>query len=126
MPAKLSLRAWSDYSWPMDRSTAEWFEFLARALLWSALVVLILSIVGTIQIATSDNALPFFEQVQRESRGLAAIGTLAAGVTAAGVLSGLGAILRVLLTLDTSRHTEYDALTVTERPRRETRVGPGS
>ena len=94
----------------MDRSTAEWFEFLSRSLLWAGLVVLLLAIVGTIQIATSDSALPFFEQVQRESRGLAAIGTLAAGVTSAGILAGLGAILRLLLTLDTARLTEYEAL----------------
>jgi len=101
----------------MDRSTAEWFEFLSRSLLWGGLVVLLLAIVGTIQIATSDSALPFFEQVQRESRGLAAIGTLTVGVTAAGILAGLGAILRLLLTLDTERLTEYEALRATERPR---------
>jgi hypothetical protein len=108
----------------MDRSTAEWFEFLARSLLWAALAVLVLSVVGAVQVATSESAIPFFEQaVERESRAIAAIGTLAAGITAAGVLAGLGAILRLLLTLDPSRLTEYEALRGAERPRDEARVG---
>lgn len=81
----------------MDRRTVEWFEFLSRALLWAGVLVLALSVIGALQVATSDSAVPFFEQVQRESRALAAIGILAAGVTAAGVLTGLGAVLRLLL-----------------------------
>jgi hypothetical protein len=81
----------------MDERTLEWFEILARGLLWGAVLVLALSIVGAISIATTDSALPFFEEFERESRGAAAIGALAAGITGAGVLAGLGAILRLLI-----------------------------
>jgi hypothetical protein len=35
--------------------------------------------------------------VQRENRGTFALGALAGGVTAAGILAGLGAIIRLLV-----------------------------
>ena len=102
----------------MDERTAEWFEYLARALLLAALVVFVLSVVASLQIATSDSAIPFFQEtVERESRAIAAIASLGAGVTAAGVLAGLGAILRVLLTLEAPRVAEYEALRSAGRPR---------
>jgi hypothetical protein len=81
----------------MQRSTLEWFELLSRALVWAAGMVLLLSLLGAIAIATSDNSLPAFEDLQRESRGIAAVGALGGGVAAAGVLSGLGAILRLMI-----------------------------
>jgi hypothetical protein len=81
----------------VDRRTVEWLELLARALIWGAGLVLVLSVIGAIQVATSENQVPFFEELQRESRGIAAIGALGAGITSAGILAGLGAILRVLL-----------------------------
>jgi hypothetical protein len=102
----------------MDERMAEWFEYLSRALLIGALVVLVLSVVASLQIATSDSAIPFFQEtVERESRAIAAIASLGGGVTAAGVLAGLGAILRVLLSLDAPRVAEYEALRRAERPR---------
>jgi hypothetical protein len=102
----------------MDERTAEWFEYLSRALLLAALVVLVLAVVASLQIATSDSAIPFFQEtVERESRAIAAIASLGAGVTAAGVLAGLGAILRVLLTLEAPRVAEYEALRSAGRPR---------
>ena len=81
----------------MERSTLEWYDLLARTLIWAAAVVLALSVMGAIAIATSDSSLPFAEDLQRQGRGIAAIGALGGGVAAAGVLSGLGAILRLLL-----------------------------
>jgi hypothetical protein len=81
----------------VDERTVEWLRLLANALVWAAGVVLVLSVVGAIQIATSENEIPIFTQIQEESRGIAAVGALGAGITAAGVLAGLGAILRLLL-----------------------------
>lgn len=81
----------------MDRRTVEWFLILARALLWAAAVVLVLSVIGAIQIAFSESAVPFFEEAERQSRGIAAVGAIGGGIAAAGVLAGLGAILWLLL-----------------------------
>jgi hypothetical protein len=81
------------------------FDLLARALIWAAALVLALSVICAIAISTSDNSLPFLEDLQRESRGIAAIATFAAGIAAAGVLSGLGAILHLLL-LDRAEQRE--------------------
>ena len=81
----------------MEQRTLEWFELLARALIWAAGVVLVLSIIGAISIAGSDSSLPFFEDLQRQGRAVGAVGAVGGGVAAAGVLSGLGAILRLML-----------------------------
>lgn len=81
----------------MSRSTLEWYEQLARGLAWAAGVVLVLAVVGAIIIAGSDDALPLFENVERQGRGVAALASLGGGVTAAGLLAGLGAILRLLV-----------------------------
>ncbi len=82
----------------MNRTTLEGYEQLARVLVWAAGVVLVLGIVGAIIIAGSDDALPLFEDVERQGRGVAALASLAWGVAAGGVLAGLGAILRLLVT----------------------------
>ena len=81
----------------MPRSTLEWYEQLARGLVWAAFVVLLLSVVGAILIAGSDSALPGFENVERQGRGIAAIASLGVGLAAAGLLAGIGAILRILV-----------------------------
>ena len=81
----------------MDARTTEWLLVLSRALVWAAGAVLVLAIIGAIQIATSDTGLGFNPDFEEQSRGVVALGALAAGITAAGVLAGLGSILRVLL-----------------------------
>lgn len=81
----------------MSRSTLEWYEQIARGLIWAAGVVLALAVLGAILIAGSDEALPLFEDVERQGRGVAALASLAWGVTAAGILLGLGAILRLMV-----------------------------
>jgi hypothetical protein len=81
----------------MDQRTEEWIRLLARSLLWAAGVVLLLSVIGAIQIATAENEIPIFTELQEESRTVATVGALGAGITAAGLLAGLGAILRILL-----------------------------
>ena len=73
---------------------------LARGLFVAAVVVLVLSIIGAIQVATSDSDVLFFEDVQRENRGTFAIASLGAGVFGAGVLAGLGAIIMLMLDRD--------------------------
>jgi hypothetical protein len=81
----------------VDERTLEWLRLLTRALAWGAGAVLILSVIGAIQIATTESEIPFFTQVERQSRGIAAVGALGGGITAAGILASLGAILRLLL-----------------------------
>ena len=62
----------------MNRTTLEGYEQLGRALVWAAGVVLVLGIVGAIIIAGSDDALPLFEDVERQGRGVAALASAAA------------------------------------------------
>ena len=81
----------------MQRRTLEWLETLAKALFGAAFVVLVLSLMGAAAIAGSDTALPLLEDVQREGRTIAALGALGGGIAAAGVLSGLGAIVALLV-----------------------------
>lgn len=81
----------------MDERTLEWLQLLARALIWGAVLVLALSVIGAIQIATSESGTGVFTDFEQQSRGIAAVGALGAGVSVAGILAGLGAILLVLL-----------------------------
>jgi hypothetical protein len=85
----------------VNERTAEWLQVLARALVWGGGAVLILSIIGAIQIATTDSGLGLSPDFEEQSRGVVALGALGGGITAAGVLAGLGAILRVMLERDT-------------------------
>jgi hypothetical protein len=75
----------------------EQLRILARVLFGAAVAVLVLSVVGAIQIGTSESDVVFFGDVQDENRGVMTVGALGAGVFAAGVLAALGAILAVLL-----------------------------
>ena len=75
----------------------ESLELLARALMAGAVAVLILGVLGAVLVAGSESSVPGLDQVQRENRGALAVAALASGIVAAGVLSGLGAILSVLL-----------------------------
>lgn len=81
----------------VPRSALDAYELLSRVLLWAAALVLGLAVVGGVAVAASDSSVPFLQDVERESRGIATLGILASGVAAAGVLSGLGAILHLLV-----------------------------
>lgn len=81
----------------MQPRTLEWLDVLSRALFWGAAAVLVLSLVGAAGIVGSDSALPGFEDVQREGRTVAALAAFGGGIAAAGVLSGLGGILALMV-----------------------------
>ena len=81
----------------MNRGALEWYELLARSLIWAAGIVLLLAVIGAIVAAGSDNAAPLLEDIEQQGRGFAALASLGGGLTAAGLLAGLGAILRVLV-----------------------------
>jgi hypothetical protein len=75
----------------------ELLRLLARLLFAAAATVLAFSVVGAIMIASTDNAVPGLETLQRQSRGIGALAALGGGVLGSGVLAGLAGILTVLL-----------------------------
>jgi hypothetical protein len=79
----------------MDARTLAWFDTLARLMLWGAATVLALAIVGAIAIASSESSIPGLDEITRENRGVVAVFAVGAGLTAAGLLAGLGALLRL-------------------------------
>ena len=80
----------------MDERTLDWLDTLGRALMWAAVAVLGLAVIGAVAIITSDSAVGFLdEDVQRQGRGILAIGAFGGGLAAAGVLAGLGALIRL-------------------------------
>jgi hypothetical protein len=81
----------------VDDRTIDAFDLLGRVLMAAAIGVLILGILGAILIAGSESSVPGLDEVQRENRGALSVGALAGGIVAAGVLAGLGAILRMLV-----------------------------
>ena len=89
----------------MDERTLALFRFLARALLWAAAAVLVLSVIGAIAIASSQSQLGLFADVERQGRAIGAIAALAGGITGAGILSALGAILQLQLARVSARDT---------------------
>ena len=81
----------------MNRGTLEWYEQLARGLIWVAGIVMLLSVIGAITVASSNNSAPLLEDLEQQGRGFAALAALGGGLTAAGLLAGIGAILRILV-----------------------------
>lgn len=82
----------------VDRSTLEWYEQMSRGLVWAGGVVLLLAVVAALIIAGSDSAAGIFgEEVERQGRGVFALASLGGGLTSAGLLAGVGAILRMMV-----------------------------
>jgi hypothetical protein len=79
----------------VDERTLSLLEMLGRLLLWAAVAVLALALIGTFAILSSDNAVFLDTNIQRQGRGILAIATFGAGLVGAGVLAGLGALLRL-------------------------------
>lgn len=80
----------------MEERTLVQLDLLARVLLIVAAIVLVMSIIGAVLVG-SVSEIPGFEEIQRQGRELAALGAFIAGIVAAGVLAGLGGILRLLV-----------------------------
>lgn len=72
-----------------------WLDTLGMTLLWGAVAVLGLALIAAVAIAGSESSIPGFDELQRENRGVFAVGAIAAGLTGAGVLAGLGALVRL-------------------------------
>ena len=81
----------------MDEQTLEWFDILGRTLMFAAAAVLVLSVIGAIVVGSSSTELPLVSEIQEENRGTLALAALGGGITSAGVLAGLGAILRMMV-----------------------------
>ena len=79
----------------MDRNTLEWYDLLARGLLWAGAIVLLLSVIGAVIIAGSENAIGIAPEAEEQGRGFIALVSLGGGIAAAGVLAGMGALLRM-------------------------------
>lgn len=79
----------------MDQRTLNWLDLLGRALLWGAVAVLGLAFIASVAIVTSDSIGLFQDNVERQGRGIVAIGAFSSGLAAAGVMAGLGALVRL-------------------------------
>ena len=79
----------------MDARTLDWLDTLGRGLMLAAVAVLGLSVIGAVAILTTDSVVGLFEDVQRQGRAILAVGAFGGGLTASGVLAGLGAIIRL-------------------------------
>jgi hypothetical protein len=81
----------------VDENTLEWLDILGKALMFAAAAVLVLSIIGAVAIASSSSDIDLIGQFQQQNRGTVAAGVIGGGLTAAGILGGLGAIVRLLV-----------------------------
>ncbi len=70
-------------------------DTLGRALLWCAVALLGLATIGAVAIISSDNAVFVDENIQRQGRGILAIGAFGGGLAGAGIVAGLGGLLRL-------------------------------
>jgi hypothetical protein len=81
----------------MTEQRREQLRLLVRILFAMAAAVLVLSVAGAIQIASSNSDIPIFGDIQQQNRGVAALAALGGGIVGAGVLAGLAGILTALL-----------------------------
>jgi hypothetical protein len=79
----------------MNARTLDMLDVLGRALLWTAVAVLGLSLIGAFAILTSDDAVILDTNAQRQARGVLAIVAFGGGLSGAGIVAGLGAIVRL-------------------------------
>ena len=81
----------------MDERTLGLLDTLGRALLWGAVAVVGLAVISAVAIAGSETTIPGLDEIQRENRGVVSVIALGSGITGAGLLAGLGAIVRLLV-----------------------------
>ena len=75
----------------------ERLNLLANVLFVAAAVILVLALITALALASSPQTLGIFETFERQSRDLAALATLGAGVAGAALVAGVGGILKALL-----------------------------
>jgi len=81
----------------VDERTLGLLDTLGRALLWGAVAVVGLAVISAVAIAGSETTIPGLDEIQRENRGVVSVIALGSGITGAGLLAGLGAIVRLLV-----------------------------
>jgi hypothetical protein len=79
----------------VDENTLEWLDLLGKGLFWAGLAVLVLSVIGAVAIGSSSSSLPLIGELQQENRGTLAVGALIVGFASAGLLAGMGALVRL-------------------------------
>jgi len=79
----------------VDERILHWLDTLGVALLWGAVAVLGLSLIAAIAIAGSESSIPGVDELQHDNRGVFAVVTIAGGLTSAGLLAGIGALVRL-------------------------------
>lgn len=87
----------------MTEQSREQLRLLVRVLFAAAAAVIVISVIVSIQIGTSDSEIPIFGEIQQQNRGIIALGALGGGVVGAGILAGLAGILLLLLERDEPR-----------------------
>jgi hypothetical protein len=87
----------------MTEQRREQLRLLVRVLFAAAAAMIVISVIVSIQIGTSDSEIPIFGEIQQQNRGIIALGALGGGVVGAGVLAGLAGILLLLLERDEPR-----------------------
>lgn len=81
----------------MTQQRRNQLRLLVRVLFGMAAAVVVFSIVGALEIGTSTNQIPGFDQIQQQNRGTAALAALGGGLIGAGILAGLAGILTALI-----------------------------
>lgn len=75
------------------------YELLGGVLIWAAIVTLGMFVLAAMLIMTSEDLMPYLgmDVLQRQGRAIVGLLTLGGGVAAAGVLAGLGGLIRLLV-----------------------------
>jgi hypothetical protein len=72
-------------------------ELLANVLFATAALILVLSPVAALALANSAETLGIFEAFEHQSRDLAALAAFGVGLMGAGLVAGVGGILKALV-----------------------------
>jgi hypothetical protein len=79
----------------MDDNALEWLDVLGKVLFGAAGAVFVLTVIGGIAIGSSSSTLPVIGELQQQNRGTLAVGAFVVGFTCAGLLAGMGALVRL-------------------------------
>lgn len=93
----VSARRVAGYVPRVNDNTLEWLDILGKGLMFAAAAMIVLAVIGAVGIGSSTSSLPLVGELQQENRGTLAMFALVAGLSSAGILAGLGAIIRLLV-----------------------------